>query len=649
MFCRRKLCSRKCLEYMLVFILFLSLQGLLTSLNSPSIESCDHSVDERRGKGFDEGALQIRQAWIKESEKSNSTGATTTSDVLQGDLIKTLQSIRSDLGEVRFHVRDRETVKLVQKSLSSVGYLLNALKRHSNDTKDPVIDSGYVEPKLPRNVCPEEYKGPLYDYPFRNKGFEPIKCNNSKPLHTLVSVLLNFKEPGGKREKIRNVLKGIERVYPRLTVHLAFDRTTTPFNTSEFSKLNIFTYAEKDIGSLTAGETWKLLVSKVTTPYTFIGRDLTHFTNDTRFERLILAAETLNASYVGGAWRTPDGHWNMGCHQSLMKNWTLSYRAGYFHSQNECVFCSHLTGPFLAETKIIRTSGFDSSFSSHIVFEDFFLDAQSRSVLTLSCPDAMFHIEDTSTKYSRREVFIPFVGKFKINVLKHANGVVHRYDCSEAKVDSKKTVGFAVAPCCLQNLADIVNFFMTTCKENNFLCELQEGTLLGALKFNKVLPWERDADLAFHTANYTALGKLKDKFVKRGYSFDFQGDSTVWCCVDGRKAGGKIHIMGKSWSVETAGSHMMDSELLIQEGMSPTKVFHVGQWVGVPRNPGLHARNRYGKEIYRHAQHWMSMKKTDGYTDYQTTGFTPCTSPGHHACLDQYLPDGNIQFEGDDL
>ena len=37
--------------------------------------------------------------------------------------------------------------------------------------------------------------------------------------------------------------------------------------------------------------------------------------------------------------------------------------------------------------------------------------------------------------------------------------------------------------------------------------------------------------------------------------------------------------------------------------------------------------------------------KSDGWQQY-TAGkdFSPCIRPGHHACLDQYRPDGNLQF-----
>jgi len=52
------------------------------------------------------------------------------------------------------------------------------------------------------------------------------------------------------------------------------------------------------------------------------------------------------------------------------------------------------------------------------------------------------------------------------------------------------------------------------------LCEIQEGTLIGTLKFNGVLPWELDADLALHQNNYTAFAeKLKPYFTGMGYKW----------------------------------------------------------------------------------------------------------------------------------
>ena len=115
--------------------------------------------------------------------------------------------------------------------------------------------------------------------------------------------------------------------------------------------------------------------------------------------------------------------------------------------------------------------------------------------------------------------------------------------------------------------------------------------------------------------------------------------------MDGREAGGKFEIMADGWSIQLYGQHKMDSEDLISKGHSPTRVLFSGQWINVPANPGQHVRNRYGREIYRHAEHWMTTSQRTGWDNYDTRGFSACPVKAFHGCLDTYLPDGSIQFE----
>ena len=107
-----------------------------------------------------------------------------------------------------------------------------------------------------------------------------------------------------------------------------------------------------------------------------------------------------------------------------------------------------------------------------------------------------------------------------------------------------------------------------------------------------MLPWERDADITFLTANYTAFKKLRSKFSAAGYSLS-DDDGSLWCCVDGRQAGGKFRVGTTRWTLELYGQHLMESEMLVASGQRPTKLQFAGQWVTVMRNPGLFARNRY--------------------------------------------------------
>lgn len=122
-----------------------------------------------------------------------------------------------------------------------------------------------------------------------------------------------------------------------------------------------------------------------------------------------------------------------------------------------------------------------------------------------------------------------------------------------------------------------------------------------------------------------------------------------WCCVEGRKAGGKIELLADGWSIQMYGQHRMNSRGALANEHPPTKVFFSGSWLNVPFNPGLYVRNRYGREVYKHAEHWLSTGKLSGWDTYEAGMFGSCPVKGFHGCLDQYHPDGSIQFENNFL
>ena len=164
----------------------------------------------------------------------------------------------------------------------------------------------------------------------------------------------------------------------------------------------------------------------------------------------------------------------------------------------------------------------------------------------------------------------------------------------------------------------------------------------GAVKFNKVLPWELDADIKFLSENYTALQSLRPKFQAAGFKFSDQRGTR--CCKEGRTFSGIILLYKNGWTVELYGFPMLESELLVAKGQRPTKVMLAGQWVTAMRNPGLSARNRYGPNIYQHVQHWRQIGHSYGHKPYKSGVFTKCPVPGHTGCLDQHPADGDMQF-----
>ena len=61
-------------------------------------------------------------------------------------------------------------------------------------------------------------------------------------------------------------------------------------------------------------------------------------------------------------------------------------------------------------------------------------------------------------------------------------------------------------------------------------------------------------------------------------------------------------------------------------------------------SPVAFVRNAYGDDAFEHVEHWMTLGLQTGWEQYETGSFSSCSVPGHHACLDQYFPAGNLQF-----
>ena len=53
---------------------------------------------------------------------------------------------------------------------------------------------------------------------------------------------------------------------------------------------------------------------------------------------------------------------------------------------------------------------------------------------------------------------------------------------------------------------------MDACEKTNTLCQLQEGTLLGAVKLETILPWERDCDISVLSSQFNNLTNYLEKY-----------------------------------------------------------------------------------------------------------------------------------------
>ena len=104
----------------------------------------------------------------------------------------------------------------------------------------------------------------------------------------------------------------------------------------------------------TEGQVWNQLVRRVKTPFVLIGRDMTMFTGQVNFARLLKVMSIAGSPIVGGSIKTvEDGHWSLNCLQMLHYNYSIFYQLGYHKSEESCLYCDYIWGPFVAENQFL--------------------------------------------------------------------------------------------------------------------------------------------------------------------------------------------------------------------------------------------------------------------------------------------------------
>ena len=503
----------------------------------------------------------------------------------------------------------------------------------------------YPDSNYSGEICPEVYVRPgnrIPQWPYFTIK-ETCAKNATRTISNLVTVVFNLQSYS--KDQLTDMVKiinGTEHLYPSITILVAIPKNCQFGNQSE--KVQVFRVSESE----KPGKIWNDLVSRVNTKYAFIGKDILDFEKDSNLERLVRENHPLNLNIIGSATKTfSNGHWSFGCYQMVHRNYTLVYKLGYQHSAHDCLYCHSIHGPFLAKAEALKKNPFDLNLPESVLFHDYFFTLFKNKQRVGICPDSMFNVRDEATALLNKEQWLPLVRKRSLNKITRHDSKSFEYSCAESKVAGKRLPGLAIAPCMLQKLANHIKFVMRTCREYNIFCELNAGTTIGAVKFNGVLPWERDADILFLASNFSAVGKLEPVFKKAGYSLKL-----LYKPGQGKTYGGAYTSHGSGWKLEFYAKPWMHSAELKAQGKKPTTVMFNGEWVEVPNNVGLEIRDRYGPEMYKHIEHSMVLDRNQfsKQTGYTWAGhFTKCPVPGEHNCLNQLAPDGNLQFNNDPI
>ena len=225
-------------------------------------------------------------------------------------------------------------------------------------TEETVRSEQKAQPAEIQEICPEKFMGEslTYGYPFFRKGFATLNCSQHIPIHDLVTLLFddlhtsNQNPPAYKR-----VLNSLSKYHPKMKV--VYITRDTPGGV-EGLKSNVTVINVKE--EINQGKIWSKALAHVTTKYVLIAPHLMEFDDDINLKRLVrILSHNPDVAIVSGAYRTRNGHWDIGCQQSRFLNYTLTLQGGYYMSFWECLVCDFTPGPWLARTKDLEVLKFD--------------------------------------------------------------------------------------------------------------------------------------------------------------------------------------------------------------------------------------------------------------------------------------------------
>ena len=279
----------------------------------------------------------------------------------KASIAQELKTLALDLIETH---RDTLTLPVghrIDQHVKSINKLLRKL--HEEEIVKRASSEKSASKKTSRNeVCPDKFFGKnlAYGYPYFRIGFARLNCTNYIPLKKLVTIIISIsKELPKPADSYVSILTSVANLFPGISVIFTTTDPLSKLQLDQISKLKI-KFQHHRSTNMKQGLLWQQLLGKVHTRYVLIAPDITHFTDDIFLERLVrVVSDNEEVVLSGGSYRNLKGEWSMGCQQSLIKNWTITYKEGYYFSFSDCLVCDFVPGPWLASTEKLRRFGFD--------------------------------------------------------------------------------------------------------------------------------------------------------------------------------------------------------------------------------------------------------------------------------------------------
>ncbi|XP_068081146.1 uncharacterized protein [Anabrus simplex] len=529
---------------------------------------------------------------------------------------------------IKLHGRGESVNNEVRLKLNSViGRLDPRYSLSLLDVRTPDGDSSVYDQA---DTCREVYLDRKQGYPYYQTGFTVSPdCPNFKretPISKLVSIILL----DTKGTYLNTVIKGIRNYSRDIQILVAsgnIQRTSLNYTLS---------YAVNEEIYNTPGNLLNTMVGDVKTPYVLIAKDLTHFTNYSRVERLVhLLPKSSPVGVAAGSTRNLTGHWKQGCQQTDIRNYLLHITHGYLHSTQDCMFCDHVSDPFLVKTEVLRKVTFDETLPFQILFNDWFLQLKESGILAVTCPDIMFFINGEEEPW--HEHWLALARKMQISRIFLSPNKHFKFTCEELSLSCDPwdwTEHFLLPTCCFEQIRNTLSKLHSFAEMKNMAYELDSGSQLAAVKLQGHSPWDLDGDLQYNSKFYEHFKIHNGSKSQSGIYFD-----------DFMTEYKKFKIFTPKIYIEMWGMDTLSSSLFLPEDLrnTPTLMPVMGLWIRGQANPGLYARNKYGPNHLKHALFYLFNNHSE-WDEYKTAGKWPSCPKKHHACVNRYPGDGSVHF-----
>ena len=216
-----------------------------------------------------------------------------------------------------------------------------------------------------QEICPEKFLGKHlnYGYPFFRKGFGTVECSQFVPVKDLVTVVFDdLRTAAMQPPAYRRVLEGLAKYHPDVNVVYI---TNKELPSEVINKMKSKVKLVRVDGATKLGRMWSDALTHVSTKYVLIAPNLVEFDDDVNLKRLLrILSHNPDVVLASAAYRKRNGHWDIGCEQTIFRNFTLTLQGGYYLSFWECVVCDYAPGPFVARTGELKKLGFEERFVS---------------------------------------------------------------------------------------------------------------------------------------------------------------------------------------------------------------------------------------------------------------------------------------------